>query len=83
MCDKGCVLADTLLQRAGFLPASPSSVPSVSPAAGRSAKDASPERSPCQQVGKTAGAAGLVEDQSLALFYFTNQRAQVAALLLS
>ena len=82
MCDKGYVLADTLFQYACFLPASPSSMPSVSPAAGWSAKGAPPERSPCQGVGKIAGATGRVQDQSLALFYFTSQRAQVAALLL-
>lgn len=81
MCDKGYDLADTLFQHACFLPASPSSLPSVSPAAGWSAKDAPPERSPCRRVGKIAGATGLVEDQSLALFSF-NQSAQMAALLL-
>ena len=63
-----------------FLP-SPAPFP-VSPAAGWSAKDTAPERSPCQGVGKMAGVTGLVEDQCLALFYFTNQIAQVAALVL-
>lgn len=82
MCDNGYVLADTLFQRACFLPASPSSMPSVSPAANGSTTDAPPERSPCQGLEKMARATGFVEDQSLALFYFTSRRAQVAALLL-
>lgn len=46
-----------------------------------SAKDAHPERSLCQGVGKITAATGLLEDQSLAFFYYTNQRARVALLL--
>lgn len=83
MCDKGCVLVDTL--RVYNVPVS--LPPSQAPCPQSPQLQAGPQKMLVPGEAPLArdwiaGATGTVEDQSLALFYFTNQRAEVAALLL-